>query len=96
MQVRTVNGVLKHCATTGTLTWCGYTTAESIAGLTVSPVSVLDPEDGSGNVYVLAMTGPLSLLDETAATALVAGEARRQVVAKLSDAELALLSITRE
>jgi hypothetical protein len=57
---------------------------------------VLDPEDESGNVYVLMTNGPISLLDETAVTALVAGEARRQVVAKLSDAELALLSITRE
>lgn len=96
MVVTTVNGVLKHCSQTGNLVFVGYTTEAAVAGLTVSPVQVLDPEDESGDRWVLAMSTSIGLLDTTALNTLRDGEARRIALAKLADAEVTILGLTRE
>lgn len=97
MQVVTVNGVLKHCTVTpGRMVMAGYTTESAIEGLVVTPVSVLDPEDNTDARYWLCGIAPLTLLDETEINALIAGEVRRIAVAKLTDAELSVLGVSRE
>lgn len=96
MVVTTVNGVLKHCSTTGSLIFVGYTTEESVPGLVISPVSVLDPEDATDTRWVLAMPTSIGLLDTAALEALSDGEITRIALAKLTDAEVAALGLTRE
>ena len=96
MVVTTVNGVLKHCSSTGNLIFVGYTTEAAVSGLTVSPVTVIDMEDSTSNRWVLAMPTSIGLLDTAELDTLRDGEARRVALAKLTDAEVALLALTRE
>jgi len=95
MQKVTVNGVLKTEAN-GQRSWAGYTTESSVEGLLVSPVDMLDLEDGSDERWVLAAPAPVPLLDQTALDDLRAGELRRATIASLTDAQLEALGLTRE
>ena len=95
MAVETVNGVLKHCATTGALVFAGYTKEKAIEGLNVSPVAVYDPEDGSDNRWVLTMDTPIAPLTAPEIDTLRTGEAARIALAKLTDEEVAALGLTR-
>jgi hypothetical protein len=97
MQKITVRGIVKACPYSGR-TWAGYV-AEGVVvpgNLTETPVEVLDPQDGSGNYWVLAHPVTIGLIDGAGLTALSANELRRQTIAKLSDAELTSLGLTRE
>lgn len=91
----TLNGVLKTEAN-GTRSWAGYTTESVVEGLVVTPVDMLDPEDGSNSRWVLAFPTSVSLLDETALESLRDGELRRATLAKLTDVEVSALGLVRE
>lgn len=91
----TLNGVLKTEAN-NSKSWVGYTTEPAIEGLLITPVDMLDPEDGTANRWVLACPTPVTLLGNTALDALKEGELRRATLAKLSDEEVAALGLTRE
>ena len=97
MQKITVRGILKSSCTGGK-TWAGYVSeAEEVpAGLVETPVEVLDPEDGSGNVWVLAHPDGIPLLASQDLTDLSASEVARAAKAKLTDEELAALGLTRD
>lgn len=92
----TLNGVLKTEANNNSKSWVGYTTESAIEGLIVTPVDMLDPEDGTANRWVLACPIAITLLDNTDLDALKEGELRRATLAKLSDEELAALGLKRE
>lgn len=95
MQKVTVNGVLKtQCD--GSRVWAGYTTEEAVPGLHVAPVDMLDPEDATDARWVLANPEPVHLLTIQELETLSAGELRRSTLAKLTDAELASIGVTRE
>lgn len=94
MQRVTLYGVIKTEAD-GSKSWAGYTTETSVPGLVVTPVDMLDPEDGSDNRWVLAFPTAVQSLDSAALETLKDGELRRATLAKLSDAELAVLGLIR-
>ena len=98
MQKVTIFGVLQSSSTTfGAKEWAGWALEETVIpeGLVKTPVEVLDPEDSSGDRWVLANPDPLVLLDEAALAAVSEGELARIAKSKLTDAELAAIGVTR-
>jgi len=97
MQKVTVRGVYRT-EPNGSTTVVGYLPAESPApeGLTSHPMEMVDPEDETPTFWVLACCDRVPLLDTEALDALRDGELARQVKAKLTDAELTALGLTRE
>jgi hypothetical protein len=98
MNTVTVRGVLKTCPATGARKWAGYVSedTEVPAGLVAASIEVLDPEDQTGNRWILAVSEPLTPLDSATLDALAQGDAVRLAKSKLTDADLAALGLTRE
>lgn len=97
MQTVTVRGVLRTCECTGVKKFAGYV-AEGVVvpePLIETPVLVLDPEDNTGNRWILAFPDAVGVLSEGDLTTLASEEPHRQAVSKLTDAELTALGLTR-
>lgn len=98
MVKRTVLGVLECCARTGTNLFAGYVNDDDTLpeGTRTTPVEVLDPEDGSGELWILAVTTPITHLDTTELEDVIAKDVARKAKAKLTDEELSALGLTRD
>lgn len=92
----TVRGVLQS-EPSGGKGWAGFVPLEQeVEGLMTSPVEVLDLEDESDTVWVLAKSDAIPLLDLEGLAAIRSGEVARTAKAKLTDEELVALGLTRD
>jgi hypothetical protein len=99
MVKRAVVGVLQKCSRSGGDLVVGYIEAETTppeGTRTLPDLEVLDPEDGSNTAWILAFPVPVPLLSEQDMTDILAGEAARRAKAKLTDADLDALGLTRD
>jgi hypothetical protein len=96
MQVVSVKAILKT-ESNGDRTWVGWAEENTLVpeGLQVCVIPALDLEDNAGTRWLLAESAAVPVLDAAALVALCDGECARTALAKLSDAELTALGLSR-
>ena len=95
MVKKTVRGIMKT-EPDGSRCWVGYVDLDDTVDEIVNyPIEVLDQEDGTQNYWVLAKGTTIAPMTTQDLDELRAGELRRATIAKLSDAELSALGLTR-
>jgi hypothetical protein len=97
MRVVTITSILKtECD--GRRSWVGWVKegVEIPQGVQTATLDALDLEDGSNELWLLAFPTAVTLFNEDDVTRLRDGESRRCALAKLTDADLEAIGLSRE